>query len=319
MEYKEIKKEIELSVQHANGFQRKSSGQSTLPGLESGLDPPQTVSKLDTPIIVNEDYVKIQTKYHYFPEIEEYPHIFHSDEHVDISSEISQPGMMQSEEIVVKDVMTSKSLDVITNFGGPNTDHVSVRDNIEKHRQVKQRIVKKDNYGYNVYPEKEEDPKDITNEQLQLCPPGSALEYYLKITPHMSLNRLQYLQMTDKEFGPIIKGLEKQTMERYYLSNNILIYINDIKINSHVEKVHVICVPNQIAYDTVNAYHNSIFGLHAHLKKLMGNLKRVFYIKKIKYIAQMVNDNCLICNKYKFMLQPPLHKFSRSIETVPFA
>ena len=90
-EYRTIKQDIELATQHANGFQRIGPGRQVFPGLENGLEPPQHVLKTATSIKVDDNYIKIQTQYHYFPEIEEYPDVFQKDDHVDLSSKIGWP------------------------------------------------------------------------------------------------------------------------------------------------------------------------------------------------------------------------------------
>ena len=85
-EYRTIKEDIALATQHANGFQRIGPGRQVFPGLENGLEPPQHVLKTATSTKVDDNYIKIQTQYHYFPEIEEYPDVFQRDDHVDLSS-----------------------------------------------------------------------------------------------------------------------------------------------------------------------------------------------------------------------------------------
>ena len=129
-----------------------------------------------------------------------------------------------------------------------------------------------------------------------VSPSGRLINIVLQEAPGLSLEALRAYQLEDDHMGPIMKKMINTMvpMDGYALKSGILLKQTKTEIYSEVSE-YVICVPKKLALELVNKFHSSIFGQHADLKKLMGHLKKRFYIKNLKNYCQTVISNCKIC------------------------
>ena len=134
--------------------------------------------------------------------------------------------------------------------------------------------------------------------QNDISPSGRLINFVLQEAPGMSIAALKHHQMSDPYFGPKITEILKtnKPLESFELKQGILLK----KVEDPVTEISFqICVPKSLSLELITKFHNSVFGSHPDLKKLMSNLKKRFYIKSLKNECQHVIKSCKICTLNK--------------------
>ena len=134
--------------------------------------------------------------------------------------------------------------------------------------------------------------------QNDISPSGRLINFVLQEAPGMSIAALKHHQMSDPYFGPKISEILKsnKSSEGFALKQGILLK----EVEDPVTEISFqICVPKSLSLELITKFHNSVFGSHPDLKKLMSNLKKRFYIKNLKNECQHVIKSCKICTLNK--------------------
>ena len=134
--------------------------------------------------------------------------------------------------------------------------------------------------------------------QDDVSPSGRLINFVLQEAPGLSITALKHHQMSDAFFGPKIADMLKTNtpIEGFALKQGILLKEYDDPVS---DISFQICVPKSLSLELITKFHNSVFGSHADLKKLMSNLKKRFYIKNLKKECQHVITSCKICTLNK--------------------
>ena len=134
--------------------------------------------------------------------------------------------------------------------------------------------------------------------QNDISPSGRLINFVLQEAPGLSITALKHHQMSDPYFGPKIAEIMKHSkpLDGFALKQGILLKENEDPIT---EISFQICVPKSLSLELITKFHNSVFGSHPDLKKLMSNLKKRFYIKNLKNECQNVIKTCKICTLNK--------------------
>ena len=181
--------------------------------------------------------------------------------------------------------------------------------NSEIVKQVAKSIEKIDNPEKNYYEQKYVYTEDQQMYKNDVSPSGRLINLVLQEAPGLSLEALRLHQVNDPIFGPIIKEMRdpnenNPNQKDYAIKNGILLKQSADPIT---EISFQICVPKSLSLDLIHKFHNSVFGAHPDLKKLMANLKKRFYIKNLKNECITIIKKCQICtlNKsFNVMKQP---------------
>ena len=181
--------------------------------------------------------------------------------------------------------------------------------NSEIVKQVAKSIEEIDNPEKNYYEQRYVYTQDQQIYKNDVSPSGRLINLVLQEAPGLSLEALRLHQMNDPIFGPIIRELQSPDennphQQEYAIKNGILLKESSDPIT---EISFQVCVPKSLSLDLIHKFHNSVFGAHPDLKKLMANLKKRFYIKNLKNECMTIIKKCQICtlNKsFNVMKQP---------------
>lgn len=206
--------------------------------------------------------------------------------------------LQETKEEILKQLepLPPLSPETIKYFQFKYTPMVIKPENLKCNNEIIKEIAKDpiENYEKNSYKHQ----YVYTPEQLafknDISPSGRLINFVLQEAPGISLSVLKHHQLTDPYFGPKMKQMisTNKAMDDYAMKNGILLKETKDPIT---EISYQICVPKTLSLELIGRFHNSVFGAHPDLKKLMTNLKKRFFIKNLKNECLEITKNCQIC------------------------